>query len=383
MGHTNTRLFWLVNLSVWIVFYLMQGLTSPIFLQLEESYRFVLIVHFLFGIMLITGLYRFIYQKFGFWQKSLRFIAIQAIIVPVVMFLLDIFFRFKVNYLLLEFDSFLFSWFAPTSGNYMDNTSNTYLQVFKLGETNANVKQYTSAVALNGQITKFLAYVIWTFAFNAYRYSANLIEARVEKFRYEGQLKEAELVNLRAQLNPHFLFNSLNSIHAMTMMKREEASDAVLLLSDLMRYTLNYENRNEVSVEEEMETVEKYLKLEKIRFGNKLNYSFDIQPDTLNIKIPLIMVQTLAENAIKHAIGQSAKGGSVVIKSFLEKGNLVIEVINSGRLETAPSVSSVKKTGIGIENTRRRLSMLYGEKAFFNLANWGNSEVKAMMQIPI
>jgi len=391
MGHTNIRLFWLVNLSVWVVFYLMQGLTSPVFLQIEETFRFVLILHFLFGIMLITGLYRFIYQKYGFWKKSLTFIAVQAVIAAVVLCLLDVLYRYNLNLILMNLDSPLFSWFIPSykdfvnSGdiNYLNNTSNPYFQVFKLSTTNFDISKLIDALLLNAQITKFLAYVIWTFAFNSYRYSANLIEARIEKFRYEGQLKEAELVNLRAQLNPHFLFNSLNSIHSMTMMKREEASDAVLLLSDLMRYTLNYENRNEVTVEEEMQAVEKYLKLEKIRFGKKLNYSFDLQPDTLNIKIPLIMVQTLAENAIKHAICPSQEGGRVVIKSFLEKDNLIIEVINSGRLkETTPSVSATKNSGIGIENTRRRLAMLYGEKAFFNLTNWGVSEVKAMMQIP-
>jgi sensor histidine kinase YesM len=362
---------------------MIQGSTSPIFLQIPFTYRLIIIGHFLFYIMIITGIYRVIYQKFEFWKKSLLFVSIQAVVAALVMVSLDVYCRYYVFYYVENVIIFVFNTVPIDQFMKNDPNPNIYYQAELLSKKNDMLRQYHAMNTLNLQITKFLAYVIWTFAFNAYRYSSNLIEARVEKFRYEGQLKEAELVNLRAQLNPHFLFNSLNSIHAMTMMKREEASDAVLLLSDLMRYTLNYENRNEVTVEEEMETVEKYLKLEKIRFGNKLNYSFDIQPDTLNMKIPLIMVQTLAENAIKHAIGQNKEGGHVVIKSFLEKGNLVIEVINSGRLETAPSVSSVKKTGIGIENTRRRLSMLYGEKAFFNLANWGNSEVKAMMQIPI
>lgn len=384
MGHTNARLFWLVNLSVWIIYYIIQGSTSPIFLQIPFTYRLIIIGHFLFYIMIITGIYRVIYQKFEFWKKSLLFVSIQAVVAALVMVLLDVFCRYYVYYYVENVIIFVFNTVPIDQFMKNDPNPNIYYQAELLSEKNDMLRQYHAMNTLNLQITKFLAYVIWTFAFNSYRYSSNLIEARVEKFRYEGQLKEAELVNLRAQLNPHFLFNSLNSIHAMTMMKRDEASDAVLLLSDLMRYTLNYENRNEVTVEEEMQTVEKYLKLEKIRFGNKLNYSFDIQPDTLDVKIPLIMVQTLAENAIKHAIGQSASGGSVVIKSFLENNNLVIEVINSGQLtESPPSVSTTKKSGIGIENTRRRLAMLYGEKAFFNLTNWGISEVKAMMRIPV
>jgi hypothetical protein len=383
MKHKNTRLFWLINLGVWIIYYLMQGFTSPIFLQMPVSFRLVLIVHFLMYIMMVTGLYRFVFQKFEFWKKSLAFTFVQAVIGAVLMCLLDIFLRYKVNYYVMLFDAPLYDWFVPSREAWLADTTNVYHEVTKLEYTNPKFAQYFAMEQWNGQVTKFMAYTIWTFAFTAYRYSENLIEARVEKYRFEGQLKEAELVNLRSQLNPHFLFNSLNSIHSMTLMKRDEASDAVLLLADLMRYTLNYEKKTLVTVEEEVEIVEKYLKLEKIRFGKKLNYSFDIQPDTLDKKIPPIVIQTLAENAIKHAISRSIEGGRVEIKSFLENDNLIIEVINSGQLsEGGPSVFEAKKSGIGIENTRRRLAMLYGDKAIFDLKNWGIAEVKAMMRIP-
>jgi Histidine kinase len=383
MKHKNTRLFWLINLGVWIIYYLMQGLTSPIFLQMPTTFRLVLIIHFLMYIMLLTGLYRFVYQKFEFWKKSMTFSFVQAIVAAILMCLLDVFLRYKVNYYVMTFDAPLYNWFVPSNFDWSKESDNVYREAMKLSETNANLAQYFVMEQWNGQLTKYMAYTIWTFAFTAYRYSENLIEARVEKYRFEGQLKEAELVNLRSQLNPHFLFNSLNSIHSMTLMKREEASDAVLLLADLMRYTLNYEKKTLVTVEEEVEIVEKYLKLEKIRFGKKLNYSFDIQPDTLDKKIPPIVIQTLAENAIKHAISRSIEGGRVEIKSFLKNDNLIIEVINSGQLsEEVPSVFGAKKAGIGIENTRRRLAMLYGDKAIFDLKNWGISEVKAMMRIP-
>ena len=392
MKHTNTRLFWLINFGVWVVFYLMQGLTSPIFLQEDAPYRLIMICHFLLIIMFITGTYRFIYQKYGFWQKTLRFTFIQAVIAALIMSLLDVFLRYNVTGILFDLEKPLYSWFTQSAEDFQHiKTYNPYLEFSKLTKTNTDAYHHLRMERLNGQLTKFLGYVIWTFAFNAYRYSENLIEARVEKYRFEGQLKEAELINLRSQLNPHFLFNSLNSIHAMTMMKRDEASDAVLLLADLMRYTLNYEKKDLVTVEEEVEIVEKYLKLEKIRFGKKLNYSFDIQPDTLDKKIPPIVIQTLAENAIKHAISRSTEGGLVQIKSFLENDNLIIEVINSGQLpEATPlpnlptdSVSTLPKTGIGIENTRRRLAMLYGDKALFDLKNFGLLQVRAMMRIPI
>jgi Histidine kinase len=390
MKHKNTRLFWLINLGVWIIYYLMQSFSSPLFLFIEPYNRLVMVIHFICYVMIITGCYRYVYQKFEFWKKSMIFTFTQAVIAALIMCVLDVLFRFYIHPIVINSEWFLTDWLKEKTLQSFSETHNPYMEVLKLSETNLNVMHHLKMESVNGQIMKFLAYVIWTFAFTAYRYSENLIEARVEKYRFEGQLKEAELVNLRSQLNPHFLFNSLNSIHSMTLMKREEASDAVLLLADLMRYTLNYEKKTLVTVEEEVEIVEKYLKLEKIRFGKKLNYSFDIQSDTLDKKIPPIVIQTLAENAIKHAISRSIEGGRVEIKSFLENDNLIIEVINSGQLAEAPpqylgqkdANSEVKKSGIGIENTRRRLAMLYGDKAIFDLKNWGISEVKAMMSIP-
>jgi sensor histidine kinase YesM len=390
MKHKNTRLFWFINLGVWIIYYLMQSFSSPLFLFIEPYNRLVMVIHFICYVMIITGCYRYIYQKFEFWKKSMIFTFTQAVIAALIMCVLDVLFRFYIHPIVINSEWFLTDWLKEKTLQSLSETHNPYMEVLKLSETNPNVGHQLRMESFNGQIMKFLAYVIWTFAFTAYRYSENLIEARVEKYRFEGQLKEAELVNLRSQLNPHFLFNSLNSIHSMTLMKREEASDAVLLLADLMRYTLNYEKKTLVTVEEEIEIVEKYLKLEKIRFGKKLNYSFDIQLDTLDKKIPPIVIQTLAENAIKHAISRSIEGGRVEIKSFLENDNLIIEVINSGQLAEAPpqylgqkdANSEVKKSGIGIENTRRRLAMLYGDKAIFDLKNWGIAEVKAMMSIP-
>ena len=381
--HTNVRLFWLVNFGVWSIFYLIQGTTSPVFLSYPSDVIVLLIGHFLLIVMLITGLYRFIYQKYAFWTKSFRFTFFQSMIAAAVMCLMDIFVRFEVIPLVVRFYPMYYNWYNININPNSLITDSPYMNVYVMSRSDKNIAQFISTMHNSAQIMKFLAYIIWTFAFNAYRYSANLVEARVEKYRSDARLKAVELENLRAQLNPHFLFNSLNSIHSMTLMRKEEASDAVLLLSDLMRYTLNYEKKDLVTVEEEMEAVDKYLQLEKIRFGKKLNYSFDIEPNTLKLKIPLISIQTLVENAIKHAIARTIKGGHIRIKSFLIDNNLTIEIINSGQLtETDPSVFKSKDSGIGIENIRRRLSMLYGEKARFDLVNFGAEEVRATLVIP-
>ena len=209
MKNTNARLFWLINLSVWVVYYVIQGSTSPIFLAMNFYTSIVIIITFLFWIMLITGSYRYIYQKYHFWEKSLAFTVAQALIAALVMSALDVFVRFNLNESLQRF---LLQTIIHEP--YSLDFNNTYGAVYKMAEKNSDVKSFLEMMLFNGQITKYMGYLIWTIAFNAYRYSENLIEARIVKFRYESQLKEAELINLRSQLNPHFLFNALNSIHS-------------------------------------------------------------------------------------------------------------------------------------------------------------------------
>ena len=229
------------------------------------------------------------------------------------------------------------------------------------------------------------AFMIWLSLFHAYYFFENMQIKTAEQYASKVKLQEAELSFLRAQLNPHFLFNALNSIHALSLMQSEKASDAVILLSDLMRYTLNYGKKNLVPLEEEMDIVRKYLELEKIRFGKKLSYQFDIQPDTLPILIPPIIVQTLTENAIKHAIRQNANGGSIKINTTIKDQFLIIDIINNGQLiqREDSSVLQSNDSGIGIENTEKRLQMLYGNKAFFELKNANNEEVVACLKIPL
>ena len=213
----------------------------------------------------------------------------------------------------------------------------------------------------------------------------NLVEEKlriqVQQLELEKQLKEVELTNLRQQLNPHFLFNALNSIHALVSLKEDKAEAAVLNLSDLMRYHLNYEKRDFVTIQEEMGTVRKYLELEKIRFDKRLTYNITAEVAVLHHEIPLIMVQTLVENAIKHAVRHNKNGANISILARQEGAFLKIDVINSGQY--TPSVFTSKNSGIGLENTRKRLEMLYGDKASFSIGNRNEHEVVATLSFPI
>ncbi|MDZ7878065.1 MAG: histidine kinase [Saprospiraceae bacterium] len=367
----NVRLFWVLNISYWILHYTIQGLTNPIFLAFTESVRITLIFIFIVWIMLITGGYRFLHKKMNWGDKPLQFTGIQILLSAVLMTVLDIVCRFYFNpAIFVPFNFFSLEYSQNVYGRAFADTANKAMQIV-LGQFSANA-----------QWVKFMAYVIWTAAYNFYHISLNIRRNAIEKLNAENRAKDLELINLRSQLNPHFLFNALNSIHSLAMMKKDNASDAVLLLSDLMRYTLNYEKRDVVPLAEEIEVVEKYIELEKIRFGKKLNIEWHIDENALTAKIPPIIVQTLVENAIKHGLKESPKGVSIKIESRLEEGFFKIDIINSGQLHNTPSVNEQKNSGIGVENTRRRLEMIYGQSARFDLKNLNDAEVIASLSLP-
>lgn len=376
MKKYDSRLFWLLNFGSWAIYYVTQGTTSPIFLTIAPFIRYPLIGTFIFWIMLSTSIYRFIFRRFHFDEKSPVFTVLQSIISALLIWGFDIFSRFYLN------KYFFYSFIEISDENYY--AQNVYAEVIKMLSSKPEYAGYLKAISNEGQLTKLMAIAVWVAVYNFYKFFTHAQNARIKRLQIENQLKESELISLRSQLNPHFLFNALNSIHSLTMSNPNKASDAVLLLSDLMRYALNYGKQDLVTVEEEMEMVRKYLELEKIRFGEKLNYDFDLQKESLSEKIPPIVIQTLAENAIKHGVRQTVNGGYIGIKSFLKDNSLTIEIKNTGQLiYNTPSVSEEKENGIGIENTIKRLKMLFGERAFFNIKNNDTQSVIATVTIPI
>ena len=177
--------------------------------------------------------------------------------------------------------------------------------------------------------------------------------------RLEGSLMRANLESLRMQLNPHFLFNTLNAISVMAMKGEKHGVVRTLtLLSDLLRVSL--ENKAQVvPLRDEIAFLERYLEIEQIRFKDRLTVRFDLAPETLDAEVPTLALQPLVENAIRHGISRKTGPGEIVVRSLVRGGDtLVLEVTDTGpgfgaKLETA-------RTGIGMANTRARLEQLYG-----------------------
>ena len=188
-------------------------------------------------------------------------------------------------------------------------------------------------------------------------------------------LQLAQLENLKNQLNPHFLFNSLNSIKALTLSNIFLAREAIVELAELLRTSLDFKNASEIFLHQELRLVEKYLKLEKIRFEDRLNYTIDMSYEVQFLKIPPMSIQLLVENAIKHGVSNSKKGGYITISGYRENDFLYIKVKNGGKI----TINS--RRGIGLDNLDKRLALNYGKEAKFTLHEM-SGEVVAEIQAP-
>ncbi|MGR3810085.1 sensor histidine kinase [Jiulongibacter sp. NS-SX5] len=223
--------------------------------------------------------------------------------------------------------------------------------------------------------------IIWVLVYVFYAYAAERRNADIERVKLEASMKETEAKVLRAQMNPHFVFNALNSIRALITEDPKKASSGITQLSNLLRSSLISNRRKTVSLKEELKTIEDYLSLEKIRYEDRLQTKFDIANDTLKIQVPPMMLQTLVENAIKHGVQKALRWGFVEIRTFIEDNHLAIIIRNTGTL--GDNSNSKTSTGFGLENTKRRLHLIYGNQYKFNIFQEDKLTVKAEIWLPL
>lgn len=197
----------------------------------------------------------------------------------------------------------------------------------------------------------------------------------------EKQLVQAHLSALRAQLQPHFLFNTLNTIMVLVRQhKGREAEEMLARLSDLLRAVLEDAEQQEVPLSRELEHLRLYLSIEQVRFQDRLRVEIDVDPEILDAVVPSMGLQPIVENAIRHGIGRSSSAGSIVISASLENGKLAIRIRDDGPGLNAAAGAPAR--GIGIANTRARLARLYGDAAQLSVENGANRGVVATMILP-
>jgi len=205
----------------------------------------------------------------------------------------------------------------------------------------------------------------------------DLSEKKAREAKLESLVKETELKMLRSQINPHFLFNSLNSISSLTITNPEKAREMIIKLSDFMRYSLSRKDEQPVTLQSELDNLRLYFDIEKIRFGDRLTTEEYINGDCLGIKVPVMILQPLYENAVKHGVYESTGMVTIKTEASLSRGLLAITISNNYE----NGISSAKGTGTGILNVSRRLDLYYGDRASFR-TNKENGIFTATLYIP-
>lgn len=236
--------------------------------------------------------------------------------------------------------------------------------------------QEIHAIDILGNVYNWMRYIgVWVIIYFMYHLLNKSNEIEKAKMIAINNTKNAELELLKTQLNPHFLFNALNSIKALIIINPEKSRTAIVQLSEILRFTLQYSKEKLIPLEKELIEVEKYLSLEQMRFDSRLEIKINKPSFIEHYQIPPAMLLTLAENAVKHGIGKLELGGKIIIEQMEEDNTIIIRVRNTGRFEQCET------GGIGLKQIRARLEALYGESAKFDIRN-ENDMVIAELFIP-
>lgn len=248
--------------------------------------------------------------------------------------------------------------------------------------TPTNVMKY-----FKGITTLFYIFICWSGLYFGFKFYEGMQQAIQGALRANALAHQAQLKMLRYQLNPHFLFNTLNAISTLIMEKNNGvANDMVSRLSSFLRYSLDNDPMQKVSLAQEIHALRLYLDIEKVRFEERLTLEFDIEESATQALIPSLLLQPLVENAIKYAIAKSETGGKIAIRARVFARELLLEVADDGpgiaNLNGINTGKSINGCGVGVRNTRERLHELYGDNHSFKIDNLAPHGLQISIRIP-
>ncbi len=243
------------------------------------------------------------------------------------------------------------------------------------------IQKFTKAEFVTQAATFGTIYFLWGIIYFAVYFFRNFKKEEIKNLQQQSKLKEIQLNKFKSQLNPHFIFNSMNGIRALIEEDAQKAKEGITQLSNILRHTLTLERRKLISLEEELKLVEDYLKLEKIRLEERLVYTITTSPSCFHYQVPPMLIQTLSENAIKHGISKLINGGELSIKSKSDNAFLIMEIINTGQYKPN-GLKPEPLGGFGIDNSIQRLHFIFGDQATFDIKNLNENEVITTLKIP-
>ena len=249
-----------------------------------------------------------------------------------------------------------------------------YLLVLDLLTDSVAKSELKFVTVLINTVFYWVVYFIWCIFYFAFHY----VERYNKSLKAETAAREVELNNLKAQLNPHFIFNALNSIRALVDENPRKSKESITQLSHILRNSLTSDRKKLIPFMEELKTVMDYLALESIRYEERLVTKFDIDRNSGKFQIPPLMLQTLVENGIKHGISNLKHGGEISIATKVKRKLLNLFIRNSGQLSDENGVYK----GFGIENTKKRLELIFGDIANFEIRNETKDTVLTTIIIP-
>ena len=338
---TKTRIYWLLQIAGWTGAMAFEYVPYALQYGFDVSGVFMTVANILMAIIL-THFYRLIVQKWNWSNLPISKLMIRVAISVAILGTIMTFFNHPIDKEILA-----------------DNLAN---QPFVFWSYLANWCKLM---------------LTWVLSYTIYHYVEQHRLSDLEKIMYKTSIREAEAKVLRSQLNPHFTFNALNSIRALIIENPEKAQQGIPQLSNKLRNSLLVDRRKTVDLREELKTVEDYLNLEKVRYEDRLKFTIDADPASLYCQVPPMMLQTLAENGVKHGISKIIQGGTIEIRTSVKNDVLTVVIINSGVLETKES------NGIGLKNTAERLSLLYGIDAHVEISQATENQVSVELTIPL
>jgi len=351
---SRNRRYWLSQLCGWGLFALINIFFAYSFDKMgsteeQQKFYFRLLIFISIG-FLFTHLMRYIILGFDLLQKKLEYQLIIFILVTLV---------FAFGAAVLE--TLLLTQFDLLLKNEKGVQDNFFLLV-----------SYEA-------FPMFILYFIWNLIYFMYHFITKSRKQQLDTLKLEALVKELELKTIKAHINPHFIFNSLNGIRALVDEDPERARNAITELSNILRSSMQTDKLESVSLEKELNIVKDYLALENMRFEDRLRVEYEIDEDTLDQPVPPMMLQTLVENAIKHGISKQIMGGKIKIVSDFKDSYHELAVQNTGKLMNG----TAKGDGFGLPSTLNRLSLLYGEKARFSIKQLTTEIVEARVMLPV
>lgn len=257
-------------------------------------------------------------------------------------------------------------------------TIETYASILLNLEFKEEAKFEMLQKIIGNVFSSFIYFFIWNCIYFIYHYVAETRKNQLDNLKLEALVKSLELKTIKSHINPHFIFNALNSIRALIDEDPNRARHAVTGLSKILRSSMQSDQLEIITLEKELDIVKDYLALELIRFEDRLKISYQIEEETLDNPIPPMMLQTLVENAIKHGIGKKVEGGEIIISAHEIKDFYILKVVNTGILEIPD-----EHDGFGLISTSNRLNLIFGERSTFSIVQLSNEQVEAKAIIPL